>query len=81
MLGVVLGVKYLRLPAAPLVADGFPVLVTIYAACGLLGAVLGRDRSMRAGTSGEAVRTAARLSAAILAASLALYALAAVSGS
>jgi len=81
MLGVVLGVKYLRLPAAPLVGDGFRVLVAIYAACGLLGAALGRVRSMGAGSPGEAMRTAARLSAAILAVSVALYALAAVGGS
>jgi hypothetical protein len=81
MLAVVLGVKYLRLPEAPLVGDGFPVLMAIYAACGTLGALLGQAKSMRAATRAAAARTALCLSAAVLTASIALYALASVSGS
>jgi hypothetical protein len=81
MLSAVVGVKYLRLPAAPLVGDGFPVAAAIYVACGVVGAFLGLARSMRAATPAAAVRGAIQLSAAIFAVSLALHALASVSGS
>jgi hypothetical protein len=45
--GVALAAKQVRYPDAPLVGDGFEVLVLIYAAFGLLGAVLGSMSSLR----------------------------------
>ena len=79
MIAVVLGVKYMRLPAAPLVGDGFQILFAIYAGCGVLGALLGRFRGMRAKTPAAAARTGLLLSLAIVVASVVPYALAALS--
>jgi len=79
MIAVVLGVKYVRLPAAPIVADGFRILVAIYASCGVLGALLGGAPWMRAKTPASAARTALLRSLAIVIASVVPYALAAVS--
>jgi hypothetical protein len=44
MIGVLLGVKLLLLPLAPLVGDGIPleIFLTIYAATGASGALLGQ---------------------------------------
>ena len=47
MLGVVLGAKLLRYPDAPLVGDGFSILVGCYAIAGLVGGALGRLRLFR----------------------------------
>ena len=42
MIGVLLGVKLLLLPLAPLVGDAFEIFVIIYAGIGAFGALLGQ---------------------------------------
>ena len=42
MIGVLLGVKLLLLPLAPLVGDGFEIFVIMYAGTGAFGALLGQ---------------------------------------
>jgi hypothetical protein len=48
MIAALFGAKFLRLPSAPLVGDGFQIFVAIYAAAGALGAFLGLVPSLRA---------------------------------
>ena len=81
MVAALLAVKFTRLPTAPLVGEGFQILVVIYAAVGLLGAVIGRIPSLRARTATGAVRAGLWLSAAALVVSLAVYGWAANVGS
>lgn len=81
MVAALLAVKFNRLPSAPLVGDGFQILVGIYAAVGLLGALIGRIPSLRARTATGAVRAGLWLSAAALVVSLAAYGWAASAGS
>jgi hypothetical protein len=78
---VLLGVKLVRVPWAPLVGDAFEVVVAIYAAAGLLGAAVGRAPSLRARTAAAAARTGLVLAAAAVAVMVATYALASVVGS
>ena len=47
MIGVLLGVKLIRLPFAPLVGDAFEIFVLIYAGAGAFGAVLGQAPLLR----------------------------------
>jgi hypothetical protein len=47
MVAVILGVKLIRWPSAPLVGDGFEIVVAIYAGAGALGALLGLMRPVR----------------------------------
>lgn len=47
MIGVLLGVKLLLLPLAPLVGDAFEIFVIIYAASGAFGALLGQVPLLR----------------------------------
>jgi len=47
VVAVALAAKQVRYPEAPLVGDGFEVLIWIYAAFGLLGAGLGSLSAMR----------------------------------
>jgi hypothetical protein len=47
-IGVALVAKLVRYPDAPLVGDGFEVLIWIYAAVGLVGAALGSLPALRA---------------------------------
>jgi hypothetical protein len=81
MIGVILGVKYARVPWAPLMGDGFPIVVAIDAAAGVLGALAGRTPWLRARTAAGAARTGLWLAAVIVAVSLTTYALASVMGS
>jgi hypothetical protein len=41
MIAVILGVKAVRWPSAPLVGDGFEIVVALYGAAGLVGALIG----------------------------------------
>lgn len=75
LVGVLFGVKLVRLPSAPLVGDGFEILVAIYAAVGTLGAVIGWMPWLRAPAPGAA-RTGLWLTATALAMSAATYAMA-----
>jgi hypothetical protein len=81
MIGVLLGIKYTRLPDAPLVGDGFPIVVLIYAAGGALGALAGQTPRLRARSAAGAARTGMWLAAITVAVSVAMYTLASVSGS
>jgi hypothetical protein len=47
MLTLLLAVKFVRLPSAPLVGDGFEIVGVIYALPGALGALLGRVPRLR----------------------------------
>jgi hypothetical protein len=49
VVGVALAAKQVRYPEAPLVGDGFEVLIWIYVAFGLLGAGLGSLSALRTG--------------------------------
>jgi hypothetical protein len=46
-IGVALFAKQIRFPEAPLVGDGFEILIWIYAAVGFIGAVLGSLPALR----------------------------------
>jgi hypothetical protein len=81
MIGVILGVKYARVPWAPLMGDGFAILVAVYAAAGVLGALAGRTPWLRVRTVAGAARTGLWLAPVIVAVSLATYALSSVMGS
>lgn len=81
MIAVLLGVKFVRVPWAPLVGDGFEIVVAIYAAAGMLGALVGRAPSLRARTAATAARTGLVLAATAVAVIVATYALASVVGS
>jgi hypothetical protein len=74
MVALLLGVKFVRMPSAPLVGDGFEVLVLIYAAAALLGALLGHVSWLRAHTPAEAARTGLWLAAATVTVTGATYA-------
>jgi hypothetical protein len=65
MIGVLLGVKLLLLPLAPLVGDGFEIFVMIYAAVGAFGALLGQVPWLRI-RAAVAARTGLWLTAAAL---------------
>jgi hypothetical protein len=65
MVGVLLGVKLLLLPLAPLVGDAFEIFVTIYAATGAFGALLGQVPWLRI-RAGVAARTGLWLAGAAL---------------
>lgn len=80
MIAVLLGVKVLRLPSAPLVGDGFEIFVVMYAGAGAVGALLGRARSLRLPEL-AAARTGLWLTAAALVISATTFALDAVIGS
>lgn len=80
MITALLGVKFVRVPWAGLVGDGFEVLVAIYAAAGALGAFLGGLPSLRANTPASAARTGLWLAAAAVMASVVTYAWASVTG-
>jgi hypothetical protein len=47
MIAVLLGVKLIRMPLAPLVGDGFEIFVLIYAGAGAFGALLGQAPLLR----------------------------------
>lgn len=81
MIAVLLGVKFVRVPWAPLVGDGFEVVVAVYAGAGLLGAGIGRAPSLRARTAAAAARTGLVLAATAVALIVVTYALASVVGS
>jgi hypothetical protein len=81
MIAVLLGVKFVRLPWAPLAGDGFGILVAIYAAAGALGAFVGQAPSLRARTPAAAARTGLCLVAAAFAATVVTYGWASVTGS
>jgi hypothetical protein len=81
MILVLLGVKFMHLPWAPLVSDSFPILIAIDAAAGTLGAVIGGAPSLRAHTPAAARRTGLCLAATAFAVSVATYGLASVMGS
>ena len=80
MLAVLFGVKFVRVPWAPLVGDGFGILLAIYAASGTSGALLGRISRLRARTPSAAAQTGLWLATAVVMGSAATYALAAVIG-
>lgn len=81
MIAVLMGVKFVRVPWAPLVGDGFEIVVAIYAGAGVLGAAIGRTPSLRAHNAAAAARTGFVLAAAAVAVIVATYALASVVGS
>jgi len=80
MIAVMLGVKVVRMPLAPLVGDGFEIGLAISAAAGALGALLGLAPWLRASTPAVAARIGLWPAAAAVAVSAAPYAFAAVSG-
>jgi hypothetical protein len=81
MIAVLLGVKFVRVPWAPLVGDAFEAVVAMYAAAGLLGAAVGQAPSLRARTAAAAARTGLVLAATAVAVIVTTYALASVMGS
>ena len=81
MIAVLLAVKFVRVPWAPLVGDAFEIVVAMYAAAGLLGAAVGRAPSLRARTAAAAARTGLVLAATAVAVIVTTYALASVKGS
>jgi hypothetical protein len=81
MIAVLLGMKFVRVPGAPLVGDGFEIVVAVYAAAGALGAFVGRLPWLRAQTPADAARTGLWLAAAMVTVSVATYAWASVTGS
>jgi hypothetical protein len=80
MVAVILGVKLVRWPSAPIVGDGFAIVVALYGAAGAVGALLGLVPWLRSRMPAGAARTALGLSAAMLILSAAPYALAALGG-
>ncbi|HKY50100.1 MAG TPA: hypothetical protein VJP45_02475 [Candidatus Limnocylindria bacterium] len=81
MVAALLSVKFARIPWAPLVGDGFEILVAIYAAAGAVGWVVGRVSSPRTTTPAASARIGLLLATVAVALSLATYAFASVSGS
>lgn len=79
MIGVLLGVKLIRLPFAPLVGDGFEIFVLIYAGAGAFGAVLGQVPLLQT-PAGAAARMGLLLTGAALVISATTLALDAVIG-
>lgn len=65
MIGVLLGVKLIRLPFAPLVGDDFEIFVMVYAGAGAIGALLGRVPPLRM-PAAAAARTGLLFTAAAL---------------
>lgn len=72
MLTVLFAVKFVRLPSAPLVGDGFEILGAIYVASGALGALLGRVPWLRVPET-DAVRNGRWVTGAALAIAAAWY--------
>ena len=77
MLTVLFAVKFVRLPSAPLVGDGFEILGVIYVLPGALAALLGRLPWLRV-TETAAVRNGRWVTGAALAIGVAWYAFYAV---
>ena len=80
MLTLLFAVKFVRLPSAPLVGDGFEILGAIYLLPGALGALLGRVRWLRM-SERAAMRNGRWVTGAALAIGAAWYALYAVMAS
>jgi hypothetical protein len=81
VVGVIVAVKWLRYPTAPLVGDGFPILAASYVIAGLVAATLGRLRMFRAPSPRGALRAGALLGVLVIALCVFPYVLAMVSGS
>ena len=73
MLTLLFAVKFVRLPSAPLVGDGFEILGAIYVLPGALGALLGRVSRLRM-SEGAAIRNGRWVTGAALAIGVAWYA-------
>jgi hypothetical protein len=80
MLTLLFAVKFVRLPSAPLVGDGFEILGAIYLVPGALGALLGRVPRLRM-SEGAARRNGVWVSGGALGLGAAWYALYAVMAS
>jgi hypothetical protein len=81
MVAALLAVKFVRIPWAPLVADGFGILVAIYAAAGLFGGLVARTSGLRATTRAAAARVGLWLATLAVSLTVATYGLASVLGS
>lgn len=77
MLTFLFALKFLRLPSAPLVGDGFEMLCAIYVLPGALGALIGQVRWLRM-SEGAAMRNGRWVTGAALAIGVVCYALYAV---
>ena len=81
VIGIVMFVKLLRFPNAPLVGDGFAFLVAWYVLCGFTATALGQTPRFRAISPTRAIRAGLLLIALVALLSVLPYGLGAIIGS